>query len=280
MQRQQHAAQHRFIAMQQGQAPAPPDVPAGEAQAPVPPADDAAAINGEKPAEKPAEKPPEAKPEEPWSLVSLWDDECGGNWMKEHQWSVGGSTVQSYTMNFSSPNDRFNGPVTWTDRSNEYQLNQQWLYINRATKVTDEKDWDIGGRVDMIYGSNARFATQSGFEDKWNTSHSFYGLALPSAYLEFAYKKTTTKVGRFISPVGYNTVDLTQNPFNTIPYSYQYGQPFTHTGIWTQWQATDKLSIGGALIHGWDNFDNTNPNGGFMGTLTYNFDANNVFAFR
>ena len=214
-----------------------------------------------------------------WSLTDVFTDECGQNHLKDNQWSVGGSTVQSFTANFSSPSDGFNGPVTWTDQSNKYQLNQQWLYLNRATKVTDEKDWDIGGRVDLLYGTNTRFTTSSQFEDKWNATGYLYGLSMPSAYVELAYKKTVTKVGRFISPVGYNTIDLTLNPFNTIPYSYQYGQPFTHTGIWTQWQATDKLSIGGALIHGWDNTGNGNPNGGFMGTATYNFDANRALAF-
>ena len=220
---------------------------------------------------------PEEK-KEPWNLTEIFTDNCGTNHFSEG-WKIGGSTVQSFTANFSSPKDRFNGPVTWTDRSNEYQLNQQWLYLERATKTDENKDWDFGGRVDALYGTNARFTTESNFEDRWNRNHSFYGAAIPSMYLEVAWKQTKTKVGRFISPVGYNTVDLTLNPFNTIPYSYQYGQPFTHTGIWTQWQATEKLSVGGAVIRGWDNFGTTNPNLGFMGTASYTIDENSSLAF-
>ena len=33
---------------------------------------------------------------------------------------------QSYTWNPQNPPNGFNGPVTWTDRSNSYELNQAY----------------------------------------------------------------------------------------------------------------------------------------------------------
>ena len=50
-------------------------------------------------------------------------------------------------------------------------------------------------------------------------------------------------MGHFISPIGYFTVDTTQNFFNTIPYTYQYGEPFTHTGMLATWNATDNTGV-------------------------------------
>ncbi|MFO1022518.1 MAG: outer membrane beta-barrel protein [Planctomycetales bacterium] len=225
--------------------------------------------NPEPPAEPATEEP--AEEDSGWQLTSLLGPRWGCNGFK-----VGGSMVNSYVYNFNSPSNHFNGPVTWTDRSNEYQLNQQWLYFERATS-TEEKNFDIGGRIDMLYGTNYRWATSAGLEDRWsmNTSQSFYGMALPNAYLEVASGDVKLKLGHFVSPVGFFTVDTTQNFFYTIPYTYQYGEPFTHWGGLLTWNATDNLVIGGGVTRGWDNFDGSgsgSPNAGALGTVTYTFE--------
>lgn len=246
--------------------------PAGETPPPptAPPA--AATTQGtEAPAEADAE---EAPPAGPWGLTDVFTDACGTNCLKDNRWKLGGNLVQSLTFNFSSPRDRFNGPVTSTDRSNDYQMNQFWLYAERATQTGECKDWDFGGRFDALYGTNARFTTETGLEDNINRQHSFYGLALPQFYVEAAYKSTKTKIGHFISPVGYFTVDMTQNFFNTIPYAFQYGEPFTHTGILTTWTASDTFVVGGGVTRGWNNLDGSglgSRNAGFIGTATYTF---------
>lgn len=208
----------------------------------------------------PAGTNPEAPPPPaPWSLTDLFDDAEGHNWLKDNQWKIGGNIDQSFTGNFSSPRDRFNGPVTWTDRSNEYQLNQFWLYFERATDTT-KKDFDIGGRFDGFFGSNSRFDTETGLENNnfgFNARHAFYGFALPQFYLETAYKKLKIKWGHFISPVGYFTVDMTQNFFNTLPYTFQYGEPFTHTGAVATYSMNEHWTLGGGVVRGWDNFDSS-----------------------
>ena len=119
---------------------------------------------GTNPIAEEEKKEEEPAPPAPWSLTDLWDCEDGTNVLKDNQWKIGGNIDQSFTANWSSPRDRFNGPVTWTDRSNEYQLNQAWLYFERATDTT-KKDWDLGGRFDGFLGSNARFDTETGLEN-------------------------------------------------------------------------------------------------------------------
>lgn len=223
------------------------------------------------PAEAPAPSEPAAADEVPWTLTDLFDDDCGKNHLKENRIKIFGNLAQSYTVNFQSPRDKFNGPVTWTDRSNEYQMNQLWLGVERATD-TSENDWDVGGRVDLNYGTNARLATQSGFEPHDYYGRSFYGLNYPNAYAEIAYKKLKVKAGRFVSPIGYFTVNTVDNFFNTIPYTYQWGEPFTHTGIWASYQVSDKLAVTSGVIRGWDNFDNHNPHLGYLGTWGYTFE--------
>lgn len=196
----------------------------------------------------------------------LADHTC---WLKKKNIQVAGWLAQSYTWNPYNPSDRFNGPVTWTDRANEYQLNEAYIYAKKDTN-TGGSGWDLGGRADAFYGTSYRWDTEAGLESHINTG-KFYGLALPQFYGEVAYNDLKVKVGHFISPVGYYTVGTYNNFFNTIPYTYQYGEPFTHTGVWGTYQATEKVNIGAGVIHGWDNFDNSfNRHAGYLGTLTIN----------
>ena len=212
----------------------------------------------------------------PWSLTDVFNDGCGNNHLKDHGWKIGGNIAQSFTWNFQNPTDRYNGPVGWTDRSNEYQLNQFWLYAEKATNTTD-KDWDWGGRADVNYGTSSRMFTASGLENNINGGAQQYGLAFPQFYAEIAYKKLKVKAGHFISPIGYYTVDTTQNFFNTIPYTYQWGEPFTHTGVLATYQFTDSFVASSGVIRGWDNFDNSNPHAGYLGTWGYTFqDKSNL----
>lgn len=198
--------------------------------------------------------------------------------LKKHDIQIAGWIAQSYTYNPYNPSDGFNGPVTWLDQANKYQLNELYLY---GVKPTDTKGsgWDLGGRVDLLYGTSYRWDTEAGLETHLN-SGKFYGLAIPQFYGEVAYNDLKVKIGHFISPVGFYTVGTYNNFFNTIPYTYQYGEPFTHTGFLANYQATDRLNVGAGLIHGWDAFDSSfNKWGGYLGTLTLNGNADDSLAF-
>jgi hypothetical protein len=191
---------------------------------------------------------------------------------------MNGWLCQNFTWNPYNPADRFNGPVTWTDRANDYQMNELWLGGGRATK-TDGCGWDWGGRVDAFYGTNYRWDTSAGFESHWGNGQ-FYGAAVPNAYVEGAYNNWTVKLGRFVSPVGYYTVGSPNNFFPVIPYTYQYGEPFTHTGVWAQNKLSDQWTVGAAVTHGWDDTDNTgNPHAGGILNATWTIDEQRALAW-
>ena len=86
----------------------------------------------------------------------------------------GGWLAQGYTWNPYRPVDKFNGPMTWMDRANEYQLNELYWYFGKAAD-TGGCGFDYGYRVDLLYGTNYRWDTAAGLETDWN-SGQFYGL--------------------------------------------------------------------------------------------------------
>ena len=105
------------------------------------------------------------------------------------------------TYNAASPDNNFNGPVTFADRSGEFQLNQLNLFIQRAV-ATEGDAWDFGGRFDAMFGTDAIFTQAYGVpsfdvntaqpkdRSSWDldingtNGNRFYGMALPQAYLE------------------------------------------------------------------------------------------------
>jgi len=244
---------------------------AGGASSPV--VEEATASTSEAATEEPAEE------EGPWTLIDMFPRAKANNWF------LNGSMVGSYTQNVDSPADRFNGPMTWTDRSNEFQLNQLWLNMGRSLNMADDANWfDLGGKVTTAYGTNYRWYTAAGLEDEWagNRAHSFYGLALPNFYADVKTGKVQTKFGRFASPVGYFGIDSSQNLFNQLPYTFQYGEPFTHVGMYSSWQQNEQLGLGLGLVRGWDSWDGSGTachGVGGIATANYKFENGGQLAY-
>lgn len=203
----------------------------------------------------------------------LWTPCC-----EDSQWSGAGWLAQGFVWNPYQPNDRFNGPMTWNDRANEYQMNELFYYFGRQAK-TDQCCWDWGARVDAMYGTSYRWNTSAGFETHWGNGQ-FYGLAIPQLYAQLGYDGWDIKVGRWYSPVGYYVVGTANNFFPVLPYTFQYGEPFTHTGIIATKKVSDDLTLGGAITHGWDDTDNTgNPHAGGLVTASYTIDEQRTLAY-
>lgn len=196
--------------------------------------------------------------------------------MKNMGLRVGGWLNAGVTYNAANPDNKFNGPVTFGDRAEELQLNQAYLYLQRAV-VTEGDSWDVGGRFDFLYGSDAIFTQAYGVpafdvntgaplsRNNWDlnllrSTSRFYDIALPQAYLETYIpigKGLNIKAGHFYTPIGYETVTAPDNFFYTKPYTFQYGEPFTHTGFLGNYSFDQNWAvIGGAVTGsatgGWD----------------------------
>ena len=199
----------------------------------------------------------------------LFDNCCC---LQSHGLNITGWVAQGFTANPDDPSDRFNGPVTFNDRANEYQLNQIYAIIEKPL-VTD-CGWDIGGRVDLLYGSDYRFTLARGldaegdFTAKFNSSR-FYGLAIPQAYGEIGGENLRVKLGHFYTIIGYEVVTAPDNFFYSHAYTMQYGEPFTHTGALATYTVNDQLTLMGGITNGWDNFDDQNDAQSFLGGVTF-----------
>ena len=199
--------------------------------------------------------------DEPWRLFPALP---GG--ITATGWIAAGGTLNGY-----DPTSKYNGTVTFNDR-NEFQVNQLYAVIQRETD-TSCRCLDIGGRVDLLYGSDYIFTQGIGLETrrngdpKWN-SHPQYGLALPQMYAELAINDLSVIAGHFYTIIGNEVVTAPDNFFYSHAYTMQYGEPFTHTGVLATWEPGDRLKLIGGIHNGWDNFDAETERAAFLGGVT------------
>ncbi len=193
---------------------------------------------------------------------------------------VGGWLQQGITFNGRFPADNFNGPVATNDLNTEYQMNQLWLYAVKPVN-TGGYGWDIGGRFDILFGTDWRFGINHGLEDRINGfGGQRYGTVIPQAYLEVAYNNLSVKLGHFAAILDYEVIPAPANPFYSHSYSYGYTVPQLVTGAMADYKMTDQLSAQFAIHRGWMMFEDLNDNWDIMaGVKWQNYDGTSSLAW-
>jgi hypothetical protein len=216
------------------------------------------------------------------------------------QWgiTVGGHLQQGITTNSRNPMNPPAGvgnfPATqWNYRNDEYMLNQLLLTVGRETS-TDGCGWDIGGDIDILYGTDYIFLQSRGLEtrgdltNRWNSAkgsgfggNALMGIALPQMYLEVAYNDLTVMLGHFYHPIGYMKRIPTENDYYSTTYGFTFSfEQFQVTGLNASWQLTDRVSIGGGFHRGMQNWEDNNSNLNGFGVLNWtSCDESTSFSF-
>jgi hypothetical protein len=189
-------------------------------------------------AKKDDEKKDEAKPEEeakpePWTMPQP-------KVLKDHGITVGGWIDAGINSADVYTGDRWDGVDGYADRNREFGMDQLNVFLKKDVK-TDGCGTDWGGRIDMMYGTDARYPQSAGLERTWD-QNGVYQLALPQFYFDVAVNDWTVRVGHFYTILGYEVVTAPDNFFYTRDYSNMYGEPFTHTGVNVLKKVNDQLS--------------------------------------
>ena len=98
------------------------------------------------------------------------------------------------------------------------------------------------------------------------TSAQLYG----EMHLPFLTKGgLDVKGGRWYTLAGYEVVPATGRPLLSVPYMFNYGQPFTHVGVVTTLHVTDKINLYNGAINGWDRWIDQRFLWGYIGGFSW-----------
>ena len=161
---------------------------------------------------------------------------------------VAGWLEQGFTANPAYPANRSNLPVIFNDRANDYQLNQFWIHAGRPVRA-DGHGFDIGGRIDLTYGTDSHFTTASGLENSWNSPASNMQLAMPQLYGEVALGRFSMLFGHYLTPIGYEYTPAAPNFFYSHSYNFNF-EPGTFTGTLATYRLSDQLRVSAGFQRG------------------------------
>jgi hypothetical protein len=141
----------------------------------------------------------------------------------------------------------------FTDHANQVQLNQLLLTANKPLDPKDS-DYQWGFKLQFMYGSDARYTQFLGELNQVDPDQRYQldvveaNVLLHTPWLSSG--GIDWKIGQYPSPLGYEVIDPSQNPFYSHSYIFQFGLPFKHTGAYGTWHATDLVDIYGGLDTG------------------------------
>ena len=207
---------------------------------------------------------------EPWTLMSVFDDECGRNCFKDKGITIAGWLAMGYS---SDPDGAFtgNGALLNQREHDNLNINQLYLYIAKVADGSNGIGW--GYRADLMYGVDGNdtqsFGNRAGKFDYLNgwggpgdpNTHGPYEWAMPQLYGEVAMGNLSVKAGHFYTPVGYEVVTTPDNFFFSKQLTFYNSEPFTHTGALATYKVNDKLTVIGGWTLGWDTGFDQNMNG-------------------
>jgi len=178
----------------------------------------------------------------------------------EPKTKVGGWIAAGY---YNHPDGLFN------NHPHKFNNTQSWLYVER--EADGSNGWDLGYRFDILYGTDAQdtqaFGNPPGSWDFQNGfDHGIYGWALPQLYFDVAYGNWKVRAGHFYTLIGYEVVTAPQNFFFSHSITNFNSEPFTHTGVYAEYDTSDDVKLYGGWTAGWDTgFDSLNSGSNFLG---------------
>jgi hypothetical protein len=148
------------------------------------------------------------------------------------------------TGNPAGPKQNFG--QLFNDKPNTVLLNQILLTAN---KPLDPKatDFDWGFKLQGMYGSDARYTHFLGELDEVNP-YDRNQLDIVEANVLFHLPVLFSggvdlKAGQYPTPLGFETIDPSTNPFYSHSYIFSFGLPFKHTGFLTTSHVSSLLDV-------------------------------------
>lgn len=201
--------------------------------------------------------PAPAEPRKP--LMALFEAAGLAEGMDAIGLNAFGWVETSFTGIFTGPGGSRAGlplRVYESRKPDNLKMNQLSIVLERA--YDREKDFDIGFRVDPIFGSDSRLNASVGLLDQETHTHSF---DLAQLYTQLWFKTAEDQgleltFGKWYTTVGAEVIPSPLNWLPTRSMLFGYG-PFTHTGLLARYYV-DNWNFHLGVSRGWDQWKDNN----------------------
>ncbi|MBI3848600.1 MAG: porin [Planctomycetes bacterium] len=150
-----------------------------------------------------------------------------------------------------SPSDRVNALRLFDDRSNNYRFNQLVLVGERT--LADGNEFDFGGRVELLYGSDARFTHAAGLlAGRSDDTVQFDPVEFYAKVRVPLGNGVTVRAGKCTTPIGAEVLEAPVNALYSHGFLYDFATPISHTGIDVSYPLSDRTTVHYFLLRGWD----------------------------
>jgi hypothetical protein len=163
-------------------------------------------------------------------------------------------------------------------------LNQIAIVVERTVDdALKAKQWDVGARVEWIWGGDSRVIHSLGLFDyngvgdgpdnQFDLTQAYVDIAVPIG------NGLRVRAGKFVTTAGAEVIDPTGNALYSHSYLFGYAIPFTHTGVLGTYQVNDAWTVTAGITRGWDtSLKDNNGTVDFLGAATWTIDPKNSLA--
>ena len=152
--------------------------------------------------------------------------------------------------------------------------NQYYLIFENPLEQNDEVNF--GFRVDNLFGNDWQFnhmprvRSTASFQPQPASPATTPPSSTPRSTCPYLTKGgIDIKGGRFYTILGYEVVPAIGRPLLSVPYMFNYGQPFTHFGMLSTFHLTDRINVYNGAVNGWDRWINENYKWNYLGGFSW-----------
>ena len=214
------------------------------------------------------------------ALMHILSKNFVGRAVEDAGFAIFGHAEAGYTWNFDKPDSDINIGRLFDFEHDELVFNQLDLTVERAIDAT-EKKWDLGGRMEWVYGEDAGFMHSNGLFDwydgprdpdnQWDLHQLYADLSVPLG------NGLLVRAGKFITPLGYELINPTATGHYSHGYLFNWALPFTHTGVLLTYYFDESVSLTAGATRGWDQSEEDN-NDAIDGIVQLNWKINDEVA--
>lgn len=189
------------------------------------------------------------------------------------KFSVSGYIDSYYFTNFNKPASRDNMGQSGVGRGFDRRVDQFQLgMVQTVFKYTNKKSEVV---ADLAFGPNAQYGNYGNVpvmtpnygyalgNDTWSS------VIIKQAYFKYnASDKLSFIAGQFGTHIGYEYIDAPLNFFYSINHTFNSGIPFYHTGLKATYAFSDKVSLMGGVVNGFDYVHDNNRSKGIISQLS------------